>query len=87
MGIASSHYIPAGIPGYPDSAIVTCAYDHSAIVQHPESSEIYHNLRGHTKAVVSATHTPLGDIVTGSADKYVISRSQPLLLTQPYDRH
>lgn len=89
LGIASCHYIPAGVPNFPNSAIVTTAYDHTAVVQHPETSEIYHRLQGHSDAVVCATHTPLGDIVTGSADQCV-SQSFPslfrsslgLLLTQ-----
>jgi len=71
LGIASCHYIPAGTPGYPNSAIVTTAYDHTAVVQHPETSDIFYTLRGHSDAVVCATHTPMGDIVTGSSDQYV----------------
>ena len=69
-GIAVSHYIPAGTPGYPESAIVSGGYDSKAVVSHPETSQIYHTLSGHKEAVVSITHTHGGDIVTGSLDKY-----------------
>lgn len=70
FGVSSSHYIPAGVPNYPESALVTTGYDHTAVVQHPETSEIYSTLSGHTAAVLCATHTPSGDIVTGSVDQY-----------------
>ena len=70
LGISSTHYIPSDVPGFPHSALVTTAYDHTAVVQHPETSEIYYTLRGHSDAVVCATHTPQGDIVTGSVDQY-----------------
>jgi phospholipase A-2-activating protein len=72
LGISSTHYIPSDVPGFPHSALVTTAYDHTAVVQHPETSEIYYTLRGHSDAVVCATHTPQGDIVTGSVDQTLI---------------
>lgn len=71
-GIAASHYIPANVPGYPAGALVTVAYDHKAVVQNAETSDIFYTLNGHTDAVVCATHAANGDILTGSVDKYVL---------------
>lgn len=68
-GIACSHYVPLGVPGFENGAIITGGYDNIALLWNTKEEQPYGKIEA-DGAVLCITHTNDGRIILGTDKGY-----------------